>query len=327
MRNGALLAILLAVCAGNAVDLDTIEVWRQLAFVVVAVAAYLHGRHLPVRRAWQLFLAAAVVCAGFAVAEFWVGVGMVAALALFTGLPWLAGRFRRQQAELVAAGQDRVAHLQRERELVAEHAALRERARIASELHDALGHELALLSLRAGALELLPDLPQRHREAVTEVRAGAVAATDRLREVVGVLRERAAPGPPVAETVADLVERARAAGMTVTAEFPPGPLDGDVYRVVREALTNAARHAPRAPVSLRVRSERGGLEVSVSNPLPDPVSDPLDSGAPRRGTGSGLAGLRERLRDAGATLAVHDDGGRFTVTARWPAMPAPGEGR
>lgn len=320
MRNGAILAILAAGCLANAVELDTVPVWRQLAFVVAAVAAYLHGRHLPVRRAWPVFLVAAAVCAGFTVADFWVGTGMLAAVALFAGLPWLAGRFRRQQAELVAAGRERVAHLERERELVAEHAALRERARIASELHDALGHELALLSLRAGALELVPDLPESHRAAVAEVRAGAVAATDRLREAVGVLWEHDAGAPPAADTVADLVDRAREAGMDVSADLPPWPLGGDVHRVVREALTNAARHAPGTPVSLRANvADDDTLEVTVSNPV--------NGASAGRGSGTGLATLRERLRGSGGTLTVDSDGQRFAVTARWPVTRPDGGDR
>lgn len=318
MRNGAILATLAAGCLANAVDLDIVPVWRQLAFVVVAVAGYLHGRHLPVRRAWPVFLAAAAACACFTVRDFWVGTGMLAALALFTGLPWLVGRFRRQQAELVVAGRERVAHLERERGLVAEHAALRERARIASELHDALGHELALLSLRAGALELLPGFPERHRQAAAEVRAGAVAATDRLREVVGVLRDRGGCVGPAGGTVADLVDRARAAGMDVTAELPPWSLDGDVHRVVRETLTNAARHAPGAPVSLRAHATDDALEVTVSNPA--------NGASAGGGAGTGLAALRERLRGSGATLTVDTGGQRFTVTARWPAQRPAGDG-
>lgn len=305
----------------NAIDLDVLPVWRQLAFVVLAVVAYLHGRHLAMRRVWPVFLAAAVVSAGFAVVGFWTGGGMFAVLALFVGLPWLVGRSRRQQHELVVAGEQRVAQLERERTLVAQHAALRERARIASDLHDALGHELALLSLRAGALELAPGLGDAHRQAAADVRTGAVAATDRLREVVGVLRADGSPAVLSSRpTVADLVARAREAGMDVTADLPARPLDGDVHRLVREALTNAARHAPGAPVSVRVRDEEDGLHVTVSNPC---------GGEPARCSGgTGLATLRTFLSEVGATLSVDDDGERFTVAARWPArQAAQGSGR
>jgi signal transduction histidine kinase len=308
MRNGAVLVAVVSAGLVNAVDLDVVPLWRQMAFVVVAAAAYLHGRHLPVRRAWPVFLAAVGVSAGFALVDVSTGVGMVAMLALFVGSPWLVGRSRRQQHDLVVAGRERVAHLERERELVAAHAALRERTRIASELHDALGHELALLSLRAGALELAPGLTAAHQQAAAEVRAGAVAATDRLREVVGVLREN--DGGEPSPTVAELVTRARAAGMEITADLPSRPLRGDVHRVVREALTNAARHASGAAVSVRVREDADGLCVTVSNSH--------RGAAAHAGTGTGLTTLRSSLAATGATLSVADDGEHFTVTAHWP---------
>ncbi|MEK8107283.1 histidine kinase dimerization/phosphoacceptor domain-containing protein [Micromonospora sp. M12] len=103
-------------------------------------------------------------------------------------LPWLAGRFRRQQADLVRAGAERVTHLERERQFVADHARLRERAQIAADMHDALGHELALIALRAGALELAPDTTESSREAAAKLRESAVIATDRLRHTVNRLR-------------------------------------------------------------------------------------------------------------------------------------------
>lgn len=103
-------------------------------------------------------------------------------------LPWWAGSWRRQRAELARAGWERAQQAERERELVADQARLRERARIAQDMHDALGHELSLIALLAGGLEVTRDLSSEHREGAKQLREGAVSATERLHEVIGVLR-------------------------------------------------------------------------------------------------------------------------------------------
>ncbi|WP_214410190.1 sensor histidine kinase [Sphaerisporangium fuscum] len=320
MRNGAILAAIAGLGLLNGYSLTDIPLWRQFFFLALAVAAYLHGRHLPARRAWLVLATAAVPGAVLVVLDFWAGVGALMTLGLFVVLPWLAGRFRRQQAELVKAGLERVARLEREQEYVAERARLRERARIAADMHDSLGHDLALIALRAGALELASDMTEQAREAAAELRTGAVAAADRLRRTVAVLRETGpAPAEPAEESVQALVERARAAGMAVTLrhdgerEALPPLVDRAAHRVVQESLTNAARYAPGADVLVHIEQARDGITVTVS-----------DSGTLRAaplapsGNGSGIEGLRERVRLLGGTLRAGPLDGGFAVTARLP---------
>ncbi|TDD59141.1 histidine kinase, partial [Actinomadura darangshiensis] len=110
-------------------------------------------------------------------------------LVLFGVLPWLVGRYWRQHQELLHAGWERAEHLEHEQRIIAERERLRERARIAQDMHDSLGHELALIAVRAGALQVAPGLGERHRAAAAELRTGAADATDQLREIIGVLRE------------------------------------------------------------------------------------------------------------------------------------------
>ncbi|GII62254.1 hypothetical protein Skr01_23390 [Sphaerisporangium krabiense] len=321
MRNGAILAAIAVLALVNGLHLDDIPVWRQLSFVLLGVAAYLHGRHLALRRRdalWPLPIALAGIVA--AVADFWTGVGALMSLGLFVTLPWLAGRFRRQQAELVEAGRERVTRLEREREYVAEHARLRERARIASDMHDSLGHELALIALRAGALELAADMTEANREAVARLRAGAVTATDRLRHTVALLRESGVPDVPERESLRELVERAREAGLSVafhlTGDQAPPPLvDRAAYQVVRESLTNAARYAPGADVLVRVEQDPGAVAVTVTDSASAAAPPPAPPG---EGGGSGLAGLRERVRLLGGTFDAGPSEGGFTVAARIP---------
>ncbi|MFC4021935.1 sensor histidine kinase [Micromonospora sp. GCM10011542] len=251
---------------------------------------------------------------------------LLASVLLFAGVfPWLVGRYRRQQQELADAGRRHTEALARERRGVTERIRLRERARIAEEMHDSLGHDLSLIALRAAALELADDLDPRHRAAAGELRASVAAATERLHGIIGVLREEGGPAVtrPAGETVADLVDGAREAGMAVRLDAAPdaaelpGMTGSAAHGVVREALTNAARYAPGAAVTVSLVRTADGVDVSVVNapppagPLPGPPS-----------TGSGLLALAERVRLAGGALdaGAGADGG-FAVRAR---LPLPG---
>nr|BFE55926.1 hypothetical protein GCM10020063_004520 [Dactylosporangium thailandense] len=299
-------AAIAGACVASGLYLDHVPAWRQLLFPVLSAAAYLHGRHLPARHDWVVPALAALPGVVLLVPEPARGAGALMCLALFVVLPWLAGRFRRQQADLVVAGRERIAQL----ELIA----LRERARIAADMHDSLGHELALIALRAGALELAPDLSPPHREAAAALRASAVTATDRLRETIGILRE-SAPADPADERVEALVQRAREAGMAITLRVGEGPrppaVERAVHRVVQEALTNAARHAPGSAVAVGIEHDAGEIVVVVRNELGDAAAVPSRDG-------SGLSGLRERMRLLGGSLQAGPGEGGFTVTARIP---------
>ncbi|MGH3928880.1 MAG: histidine kinase, partial [Pseudonocardiaceae bacterium] len=112
-------------------------------------------------------------------------------------------------ALLVSAGWERAERMEREQQMIVDQARLRERARIAQDMHDSLGHELSLIALRAGALELDPDLDERHRAAAAELRGSASTATERLGEIIGVLREENTDPPmqPSGESIVELVDR------------------------------------------------------------------------------------------------------------------------
>ncbi|MEU8298510.1 histidine kinase [Micromonospora sp. NPDC048909] len=248
---------------------------------------------------------------------------LLASVLLFAGVfPWLVGRYRRQQHELAEAGRRHADALVREQRGTAERIRLRERARIAQEMHDSLGHELSLIALRAAALEVAADLDPRHRGAAGELRASVATATERLHEIIGLLREEggASSTRPYDETVADLVDGAREAGMVVrlddALDAPQLPaLTGHAaHRVVREALTNAARYAPGAPVGVRLFRAGDRVEVAVVNAPPPAGPPPVGPSH-----GSGLLALGERVRLAGGTVAAGPcpDGG-FAVRAWLP---------
>ncbi|MFJ4879566.1 sensor histidine kinase [Streptomyces sp. NPDC088745] len=260
------------------------------------------------------------VCAVLRVdAVYWFyTVSMVPAALL---LPWLTGRYRRARAALVRDGWDRARALEERQRAVAEQARLRERNRIAADMHDSLGHQLSLVALRAGALELSPTLTGADRADLAELRAAVADAVDHLRDTVGVLREpdahavRSQAAPP--ESVEQLVARARESGAPVElrrtgsgAGLAP-VVDRTVHRVVQEALTNALKHAPGSPVRISVEHRRSRTSVRVSNPVPSPAAPPFPGG-------HGLTGLRERVRLVGGTFRAGPGGGGYEVLATLP---------
>ncbi|WP_017587422.1 sensor histidine kinase [Nocardiopsis ganjiahuensis] len=302
--------------------------WSQAFLVPLICLSYLAGRRS--KRTWAavgLFAALCLAATAHVLAsiEETPGLWLTAATALVfcTGLPWLLGVYRRQYVELGAAGWEHARQLQLEQRLTADRARLRERARIAQDMHDSLGHELSLIALRAGALEVSPDLGEHHREEVAELRATAVSATAQLREIIGVLRpdtgSEPAPTVPAGESVADLVERARDSGMdlTLVREGPldalPPMVDRAVHRVVQESLTNANKYAPGAPVSVWLTADGHRLEVRVANTAPR-----TDGQAPGAGGGHGLTGLRERVRLVRGTVAAGPREGGWEVCATMP---------
>jgi hypothetical protein len=179
-----------------------------------------------------------------------------------------------------------------------------------------------LIALRAAALEVDADLPERHRVAATELRQAAATATERLGEIIGVLRDggSAAPTLPAHESVAELVDRAAASGLEVRlvqegrADLSP-MVDRAMHRVVQEALTNASKYAPGAAVAVTVshKDDDAVLVQVLNSAATRPVPEDIRSG------GRGLAGLSERMRLVGGSLTAEQkpDGG-FEVVARMP---------
>ncbi|MFJ5863707.1 sensor histidine kinase [Streptomyces parvus] len=256
-------------------------------------------------------------------------------------LPWLTGRHWRGRRELVLGGWRLARSLEERQHLVAERARLTERAEIAADMHDSLGHALSLVALHAGALELSPDLTDRDRADLTNLRGTIADAVEQLRDTVAVLQDppgrNTGAGLPVDDTVEDLLSRAVASGVPVCwkqrgASPPLSPLiQRGMYRVVQEALTNAMKHAPDSPISVQITHEPDRTRVSVKNAVP-PADGSAHAGVgPARGVGRGLIGLHERVAVLGGSLRTEPDEGWFHVTAVLPhqatartGMPGPG---
>ncbi|HEV2774420.1 MAG TPA: histidine kinase [Solirubrobacteraceae bacterium] len=203
---------------------------------------------------------------------------------------------------------------------------LAERNRLARELHDSVGHALSIVNVQAGAAErVLANDPVFVREALTNIQTAARNGLRDLDHVLGLLREDGAASRAPTPTLADLQrlgEASRSAGIDVTAELTgkiddvPQAVSREAYRIVQESLTNAARHAGRAPVSLSLNVGADDLELELTNPL--------GASRPRRaGGGRGLNGIQERVTSLRGQMSAGPDGGRWRVAVRLPLHPTP----
>ncbi len=346
---------------------SVLTTWSVLSFAVPALA-YGAARRLSggERSHWwrgsPALLGSTTLCAlGLAAVRNASGAGLtlpvlltqaVGTTLLFLVVPALCGVLVGQRQRLVRTLRERNHHLERARRLAESRARLQERERIAGEMHDLLGHRLTLITLYAGAMQLVADKEAPRLEAEASVIAStARAATGELRDLLGVLRTERQEGRGVnaddAETAAvegahgdavgteedigALVDASRYAGLKVRLTWTPeGAFIGStmtrraLHRVVREALTNAHRHAPATPgVEVCVQMDTTSLLVTVTN---RPAVGPASGSGPavdRGGNGSGLLSLRERVLALGGTFdagPTADEG--FTLRARLPLSAA-----
>ncbi|OLT30022.1 hypothetical protein BJF79_39930 [Actinomadura sp. CNU-125] len=235
----------------------------------------------------------------------------------------LLGMYAAARRRVVHGLTERAERAERERHLLAERARAQERARLAAEIHDVVAHRVTLMVLQAGALRVrAPD--EGVRAAAEELRGTGCQALEELRDVIGLLRRDPGDGDGDGREagLAELVAESAAVGVPVELDErgdPPAasPAVGrTMRRIVREALTNARKHAPGASVRVEVRYGTGGVRVAVRNTAPTGEPDAELAGS---GSGTGLAGLRERVELIGGTFAAGPDGGGFRVAAELPA--------
>jgi signal transduction histidine kinase len=197
-----------------------------------------------------------------------------------------------------------------------------ERTRIARDLHDSVGHAINVILVQAGAARLLRERdPERSEAALQTIEDVARQTITEIDALVRALRDddggnghvEAQPGLAALDT---LLSRHRLTGLDVTVhrEVAPRPLprrvDQAAYRILQEALTNAARYGTgRAEID--VRSSEKELELTVRNPVSDPT-------ASAEGGGHGLTGMRERAELLSGSLTTGVDDGAFIVHAHLP---------
>jgi signal transduction histidine kinase len=286
---------------------------------VLVAAARLPFAFSP--RGTRILSAVGAIGFGIAVA---VASGSIVGLAAGVGVPLLVTR-SEQRRELITErdrAQALLTELQATRTAEAQSAALRERARIARDMHDVLAHTLAGLSLQLQAVRAIAGRDGAGAELLDPLDRAAQLARDGLaeaRSAVGALREPREHGLGDLRT---LVERFPG-DITLTTQGGDGQLDPDAgraaYRAVQEALTNAARYAPGSPV--RVRTRTGPSEVSIT--VEDDGPAPGHSAVAGQGSGLGLGGMRERIGAVGGTVRAgpRPDGG-WQIDIRVP-RPVP----
>jgi signal transduction histidine kinase len=199
-------------------------------------------------------------------------------------------------------------------------AVMGERARIARDLHDAAGHAINVIAVRAGTARLRQD-PERSQAALEAIEELARKTVAEIDQIVGTLRERgsgtgAVDSPPGLASLDTLVARHAAAGLdvSVASEGEPRRLESVVdqaaYRILQEALTNAARHGAGA-ARVELAFGEAALELTISNAA-------SGENASRANGGHGLVGMRERATLLGGSLHVERANGSFHVRARLP---------
>ncbi|WP_218041222.1 sensor histidine kinase [Acrocarpospora macrocephala] len=292
------------------------------------VAATYSGGGAAARR-WSARLAVAMFVPLITIAYGLAGVnietitsGLLLWAVVFVGV-WLGGDRSRLQHEQITVLEEQARRTLREAERERRLAVAEERTRIARELHDSAGHAINVILVQAGAARLLHTRdPAGSRRAIGTIEDVARSTIGEIDRLVRVLREGEPPAMPTPEdpgALEQLLKRHRADGLTIAADIvgQPRALPHGVawaaYRILQEALTNAARHgAGTADVALSFGP--AAVEITVTNPT---VSNGV-----RDGGGHGIIGMRERATLLAGTFAAAADDGVFRLHTRLPITDA-----
>jgi signal transduction histidine kinase len=237
-------------------------------------------------------------------------------------LAWFAGERTRLRREQVAELSERAFRAEMEAERERMLAVAEERARIARDLHDSAGHAISVIAVRAGAARLRHDQdPDRSLHALQAVEDLARRTVEEIDQIVGTLREAGAENgdveaPPGLASLDTLIAHRAAAGLRVTVETEgtprslTGAADQAAYRILQQALTNAANHGSG---SARIDLAFGdtAIDITVTNPV-------RTDREPRPGGGHGLIGMRERASLLGGSVDTERANGTFRMHARIP---------
>jgi signal transduction histidine kinase len=189
-----------------------------------------------------------------------------------------------------------------ERLLIAQTVLAQERARLAREMHDVVSHQVSLIAIRSGALQVSTRDPTV-KEAAATIRRLSVQTLDELRHMVNLLRTSGSlpteltPQP----TLAELAQLVAASGVDATLDLDssndlPPPVQRAIYRTVQEALTNVRKHAPGANATVRIHHADHTVVTTVSNTAGTRPALALPSAQ------HGLIGLHQRAEMLGGEL-------------------------
>jgi len=285
-----------------------------LLFLVFAT--FSAALRLPVRR--SLPASCALMVGAFAAHLYYLdqdrwftdGLALTAVSSAWLLVPWAVGTVLQGRREAVM----------RIREEARRQTAYEQRLQIARDVHDVVGHGLAVINMQAGiALHVLEKRPEQAAVALDAIKRTSKEALEELRATLAVYRSGdPAPRRPAAGLgqLDALVAATAESGLTVDLDVTgdpvelPAAIDLAAYRIVQESLTNVLRHAGPAMATVRIRYEPGALVLDIA-----------DDGRGHGTTppGHGIAGMRERAAALGGTLdAGPRVGGGFAVHASFP---------
>jgi signal transduction histidine kinase len=341
MENRVLPAIVIWIlAAGSVLPVAACVRWPVLAWRLAFLMMFLGVINVSPKEPWPWntvqILGFLVILARLAVTQdsavtVWAAVGSLVPVFLFAKGTNAGGAavllvaiaalgnifYRRRHTRELVAEQEELTELER-----AKRAVLEERAQIAREMHDVVAHHMSMIAVRAETAPYrVNDLPESAREELAGIAKAARDALADMRRLLGVLRAEdgqapTAPQPGLADLDA-LVATAQTSGVDVTLTADglaavPETVGLAAYRIMQEALANAARHAPGGPVTVDARGLADRLELEVRN---------RRTGAETPGGGHGLIGMRERAALLGGELTAGPDRFDFVVRATLPFGP------
>jgi signal transduction histidine kinase len=241
---------------------------------------------------------------------------------------WIAGDRSRLRRERIAELEERALRREREAESQRRLAAAQERTRIARELHDSAGHAINVILVQAGAARLLherdPAASARAIGVIEEVAAGTIGEIDRLGRALREDEGLQAPAPADSAALEELVDQHRTGGLRISTAFRgprrslPIGVGWAAYRILQEALTNAARHG-RGTAEVAMSYGPDAVEITVCNPMGGPVRE---RGGGTAG-GLGIVGMRERAALLGGSLETESGRDTFRLHAWLPHADPP----
>ncbi|RRS01884.1 sensor histidine kinase [Glycomyces terrestris] len=242
---------------------------------------------------------------------------------LMASVPVILAHLQRARHDLAARFVEITEAREHEQRLLTQQALAAERAQLAREMHDVVSHQVSLIAVQAGALELqAPD--GRTRSTAEAIREVSVTTLEELRQMVRVLHAsgRRGEGPVPQPSIAQLRRLVEGSGIDAELEIGPlpeldPPAQRAVYRTVQEALTNARKHAPGAKAAVRLSARGGAVVVEVANTAATrPVVELPSSRV-------GLLGLRQRAELLDGAIEYGPDGaGGWLLRLTLPAEAA-----
>ncbi|WP_405863841.1 sensor histidine kinase [Streptomyces sp. NBC_00005] len=310
--------------AVTAVGHDPLSVWMMAVLVLFSVTLMGKQPLAGTGIVAAFFLGAFMTLGGFR------GGAIVGAAALFSavagGSTGAALRIHREHWRTL---EERAESALATREIEATRRVTEERLRIARDLHDVIGHQVAMLSMHLGAAEIgLPEDAESSRQSLVSARSSARTVVVETQRILALLRlgddisdDEALRPTPALSGLGGLIASFESIGLDVhpSLDIPAGFVEPSVgvtvYRVVQEALTNAYRHGEGA-ATVDVRERDGRISVTVENRVGHSL------GGSGSGSGLGLVGMRERVESSSGRLTIDSDDGRFRVHAEFSPLGA-----